>query len=306
MNRRLFLSSTLAAATPLLAAKNKIDMSRVSVLTDEVADSEEGAIAFAKQYGLKWVELRGIARGKGSYFTLEGDALKASARAFRAAGLGISFLNTGMLKYDLPGTEPARQRPNDTPEAKAKRAEYAQRRFETRMDDLRKAIQAAHAFDVNLIRIFAFSRVAEPETLFPRIADIIGEMTVVAEKEGVKLLLENEASCNVAWCSELAAVSKLAPSKAFGINWDPVNEIGNTVAPFPEGYALLPKKRILNVQMKAKALVLGPPFVDWKAIFAALEKDGYRGKVGLETHVFDGTLIEKAHMCMQKIKEIVA
>ncbi len=84
-----------------------------------------------------------------------------------------------------------------------------------------------------------------------------------------------------------------------------MNELPHKAVPFPDGYRLLPKQRVVNVQMKARALVVGPDFLDWKGIFGALEGDGYRGKVGLETHVFDGTLIEKAHLCMAKIRELV-
>ena len=160
--------------------------------------------------------------------------------------------------------------------------------------------------DVSMVRVFTFSRVAEPEQLMPRIAGILEEMATIADKAGIKLLIENEGSCNVCLSSELAQIAKLLPSKAIGINWDPVNELNRQSPPFPDGYALLPKERVLNVQMKARALVIGPDFLDWKTIFQALEKDGYGGKVGLETHVFDGTLIEKAHLCMEKIREITA
>jgi sugar phosphate isomerase/epimerase len=58
--------------------------------------------------------------------------------------------------------------------------------------------------------------------------------------------------------------------------------------------------------MKARGLVIGPEFLPWGEIFDALAADGYSGKIGLETHVFDGTLIEKAHLCMQKILELTA
>lgn len=306
MNRRQFLATSLApAALPALANNNKIGLDRISVLTDEVAKSPADAIAFARQYGLKWVELRGVPGGRGSYYALDTDQLRTAKKEFDDAGLRVSFLNTGMLKFDLPGSTPARRR-EETPEQKAKRDEANKVRFDNRIEELRKAIRSAHLFDVNLIRVFTFSRVAEPETLMPRIADILGEMSVIAEKEGVKLLVENEGSCNVCLSSELADLMKRVPSKAVGINWDPVNEINRGTPPYPDGYALLPKARIHNVQMKAKALVLGPDFLDWKAIFGGLEKDGYAGKVGLETHVFDGTLIEKAHLCMEKIKGIVA
>lgn len=305
MNRRQFFATSLVpAALPALAKSNRIGLDRISVLTDEVGRTPADAIAFARQYGLKWVELRGVPGGRGSYYTIDPSQLRATKKEFDEAGLRVSFLNTGMLKFDLPGAPPARRR-EETPEQKARRDEANKLRFENRIQELHKAVQAAHLFDVNLIRIFTFSRVAEPETLMPRIADIIGEMSVIAEKEGVKLLIENEGSCNVCLSSELADLMKRVPSKAVGINWDPVNEMSQ-VAPYPDGYKLLPKARIHNVQMKARALVVGPNFLDWKAIFNALEKDGYAGKVGLETHVFDGTLIEKAHLCLEKIKGLVA
>ena len=50
-------------------------------------------------------------------------------------------------------------------------------------------IRAAHAFDCSMVRIFTFSRVAEPESIFPRIADVIGEYAGIAEKEGIRLLI---------------------------------------------------------------------------------------------------------------------
>lgn len=304
MNRRNFLATSMAGA-PALLAKNKIDWSRISVLTDEVAKSPEEALAFCRQYGLKWVELRGVPGQRRSYFTLEGEELRTAARQFKEAGLGISFLNTGMLKFDLPGTEPVRRR-TETAEQRAKRLPVIQELFDRRMDTLRQAIQAAHAFDVSIVRVFTFTRVERPAALIPRIADILGEMAATARKEGVTLLVENEASCNIATSAELAQLCAAVPAGGLGINWDPVNEMPLKAIPYPDGLKLLPHYRILNVQMKARALVVGPEFLDWKGIFVALESGGYAGKVGLETHVFDGTLIEKAHLSMTRIRELVS
>ncbi|MRR52700.1 MAG: hypothetical protein EG825_17655, partial [Rhodocyclaceae bacterium] len=157
MNRRGFLATSIAAAVPARAA-NRIDWSRISVLTDEVGKTPEEALAFCKQYGLKWVELRGIPGQRKSYFTLEGDELKTAAKQFKDAGLGVSFLNTGMLKFDLPGTVPARKRV-ETEEQKAARAASAQAQFDRRLDTLRQAITAAKAFNVGIVRVFTFSRV---------------------------------------------------------------------------------------------------------------------------------------------------
>jgi sugar phosphate isomerase/epimerase len=304
MNRRGFLATSIAAAAVPARAANKIDWSRISVLTDEVAKTPEEALEFCRMYGLKWVELRAVPGQRKSYFTLEGDELKAAAKQFKDAGVGVSFLNTGMLKFDLPGTVPVRRR-NETDEQRAARAASVQAQFDRRLDTLRQAITAAKAFNVDIVRVFTFSRVEDPVALMPRIAEIMTEMVKIAENEGIRLLVENEGSCNIATSAELARFCGMVPSKSFGINWDPVNELPHKVVPYPDGYKLLPKNRIINVQMKARALVVGPDLLDWKSIFGTLESDGYRGKVGLETHVFDGTLIEKAHLCMARIREIV-
>lgn len=306
MQRRHFLATPLSLLPAAIhAAAPRIDWSRLSLLTDEIARSAEEAIAFAHQYNVQWVELRGVPGQRANYWEMEPGDLRAAVQTFKDANLRVSFLNTSMLKYDLPGSTPE-LRGTPTPEALERRRKSGEARFANRMDELRKAIRAAHAFNVDKIRVFTFTRTAQPLDLLPRIAEILEPMARLAESEGVQLLVENEGSCNVCHCSELAALCKLVPSRAFGINWDPVNEMNRKGNPFPEGYALLPKARLHNVQMKARALVIGPDLLDWAAIFRAIENDGYKGKIGLETHVFDGTLIEKSHLCMAKLKELLA
>ncbi|MBI3473074.1 MAG: sugar phosphate isomerase/epimerase [Candidatus Solibacter usitatus] len=302
MTRRELLAGTLAASA--LAARNKIDRTRISAITDEIAVSPEDAIAFALQYKLQWVELRAVPGKKGAEYAFMPEAeVKAAAAAFKRNGLGVSFLNSSLLKFPWPGTEPARQR-QETPEARAKRLERESARFNQRMDDLRKALNAAHILEVDKVRVFTGTRVAEPGKLFPRIIDVLGEMAFAAEKEKVHLLIENEGSCNVATSAEVAELLQGLSSKWIGINWDPLNETGHQEVPFPDGYNRLPKKRIGNVQIKGKSLLDDQQRLDWKAIFASLVKDGYAGKVGLETHYFDGTLIEKSHLSMREILRI--
>jgi L-ribulose-5-phosphate 3-epimerase len=290
-------------AVPLLSARGRIDLSRISLLTDEVGKTHADAMAFARQYGIHWVELRSVPGGGGkTYAFMDEGPVRELARDLKANKLKVSFLNTPMCKFLLPGTEAARRR-QETAEQKSKREDREKKQFDNRVDDLRKAIRSAHILGVRDVRIFTFSRVAEPETIFSRVAEHMDELAAIAEKEGIRLLVENEASCNVATSAELKRICELVPRRSFGINWDPVNGMSRE-KPFPEGYALLPKQRIGNVQMKARALVIGPDFIDWSAVFQALVKDGYKGKVGLETHVFDGTLIEKSHLCMKKLQEI--
>jgi L-ribulose-5-phosphate 3-epimerase len=301
----LALAAT-AALTPIMAAAKGLDMSRFAVLTDECGADEADAIAFCKQYKLNWVELRGTPRAQDrnkkseDYFRMEPAALLKVKKDLKDAGLRVSFLNTGLLKFGLPGTDLKMNRP-ETPEAKTRREARQQQQYDARMKDLELAIRAAHALDVPILRVFAYVRVNDPVTIWDRLANELGEYTKVAEKEGITLLLENESSCNVATSKELADMTLKVNAKGLGMNWDPDNTYAFKENAFPEGYKLLPMKKLGNVQMKA-GNILGPRKIDWVGVIKALRKDGYKGCIGLETHVFDGTLIEKAHHCMKEVQ----
>ena len=58
--RHLILSSATALVPSAPAARKRIDYSRVSAVTDECASTEAGAVKFATDHGLKWVELRAV------------------------------------------------------------------------------------------------------------------------------------------------------------------------------------------------------------------------------------------------------
>jgi len=286
-------------------ARTGIDKSRISAITDEIGLSTDESIAFAHQYGLQWVELRNEPSLKKEYFTLPEAQVKTDALRFAREGLKVSFLNTSLLKFAWPGTEPPRRRP-EAPEARAKRLEAEKARWDRRMDDLRKAIQCAQALGCDKVRVFTGARLEDPAALYPRIADTLGEMALAAGAGKVYLLIENEASQNVATARELADILRLIPSKWMACNWDPHNAYGQEAA-WPDGYRALPPKRILNIQIKAKGVMPeSPEKEDWMAIFQALDRDRYGYRIGLETHIFDGTLIEAAHKSMEEIMRIVS
>ena len=314
MDRRNFLKKSachaagLAAVTQLadtlFAKKRRIDRSRISAISDEVALSPEDAIAFAHQYRLRWLELREVPgmRGKPYYYLPEAE-LKVAAKQFRDADIRISFLNTNLLKNVLPGTVPVRRK-EETAEVRKLREEQQQREFDQRFENLRKCSAAAHAFDTKYVRVFTFKRVQEPETVYERVANIIGELGHLAGKEGIMLLVENEASCNVGNSWEITRFLKLIPEKAVGFNWDARNAMALNENPFPDGYELLPKKRMRNAQIKGHDMLDPETPIDWMPIFAAMDRDGFEGCIGLETHYFDGTKIEKSHLAMEKILRI--
>ncbi|MCP5117939.1 MAG: sugar phosphate isomerase/epimerase [bacterium] len=274
-----------------------MERSRVAAITDEIGKSPAECIEFARKYRLDWLELRGVPGRRIRYDALPEAELKEAAKQFSDNGVGISFLNTGLLKHMLPGTTPVRER--------HRRPDAAQKSYERRLDDLRRAIAAAHILGVDKLRVFAFFRVEDPVSLLPRVSEIIAEMGEIAASGNVQLLVENEASCNVATCAELAEMMRLAPAKSIGINWDPLNGTRFQEDPLPDGYRKLPKERIGNVQIKGKSILDYPEKLDWAAIIRTMVADGYQGKFGLETHIFGEKQVYYSHESMKEILRVI-
>ncbi|MBL8175475.1 MAG: sugar phosphate isomerase/epimerase [Bryobacterales bacterium] len=302
LTRRDLLVCSLSALP--LSAKGRIDLSRISAITDEIARSSQDAVAFAKQYGLKWLELRGVPGQRKEYFTLPEAELRAEAKLLDENGLRVSFLNTSLMKVMIPGIEPVRWT-KEPAERRASRAKADEAKFARRLDDLQKAIHAAKILGVDKVRVFTGWRGPDVKAHLSRVAEIINEMAPIAAKEKIYLLVENEGACNVATSQEMAALLRMIPSKWVGVNWDPLNETSQKDVPYPDGYNLLPKKRILNVQIKGRSILDGPQKLDWSAIFNGLVKDGYKGQVGLETHIFGDGQIQASHDSMKEILKIV-
>ena len=159
------LAGTGALGVPALYGKERIGRSRISAISDEIATSPDEAIAFTKKYGLQWLELRSVPGNKASnYFYMDPEELKPHARQFSDNGIRISYLDTFLLKFGLPGTEPVLRKP-ETPEAREQRQSREKAMFERRMDDLRKCIVSAHILGAVNVRVFTFLRVTDPLAL---------------------------------------------------------------------------------------------------------------------------------------------
>lgn len=314
MNRRSFLSAAGAAAAlaprPSFARAPlpKITPARISAISDEIAMSPEEAIAFAHHFGLEWLELRNVPalpkEGK-PYFFLSEEELKPAAKAFRDNGIKISFLNTNLCKNGLPDTEPLSWAKHDAA-GRTARAEQAKKEYDERFTRLDKCLRAAEAFECPYIRIFAFLRVANPPEIYDRVSNVLGEMAERTRKRGLLLLIENEPSCNVGDSREIAQFLKLVPENIMGFNWDARNSTALNEVPYPNGYNLLPKARMKNAQIKGHDILDPDKPIDWAPIFAAMDRDGFAGRIGLETHYFDGTRLERSHLAMDKIVKLAA
>lgn len=297
LTRRRFLacSGALFGARWAAAAKGHITKARLAAITDEIGRTQADAIAFAKQYGLEWVELRNVPESGKEFAGLPEAELKRYAAELAANKLKVSLLKTSLLKFPWPELSPE-QSPEQNKVA-------FRQRWERRNDDLGRAIAAAQIVGTDKIRIFTGARVGMPESAFPVIARTIGEMAPAAESARVRLLIENDPSQNIATSSELRRILEMIPSKAVGFNWDPWNA-GSLNEPLWLGYGGLPKARMWNMQIKAQALAGGPEQINWRKLMNQMQKDGFTGVVSLATEVFDGTF-DKAGEAMRDIQHLV-
>jgi sugar phosphate isomerase/epimerase len=265
-------------------------------MTDEIGTLDQ-AIAFARQYRLRWVELR-------AYRPFKPEDVRTMKAKLDDAGLGVSFFNSALLKFTIPGTTPVAK--EDFYEMLyAREGLTPEKLWAQREETLKMSIDSALAFGARRIRAFSFWRVADPASVRTLIVDAMGAMAAAAKKAGVEICLENEFATNTGTSAETVAVLKQVPGLM--LNWDPQNSVALGEAVFPDGYRLLPKARLANVQIKAEGLIgfpdgKGKP-VDWPGIFAALAADGYSGCFGLETHTLNGPEINvpASHECMKKM-----
>ena len=296
ITRRQLLAgaAALAAAAPLSAFKSRITKASISAITDEIGLTQAAAIEFAHQYGMSWIELRNMPESGKEFAKMTEPELKAAAAELANAKLKVSFLNTSMMKFNWPGLVPG---------APVKDAD--QKRWDRRKDDLANALLAANVLGCDKVRVFTGTRVKDPETTYKQIVQLFEEFIPLAEKAKVHLLIENEYSQNIGNSSESKDILGLLPSKTVGLNWDPGNAQELKETPFPDGYALVPKDRILNIQFKASNTLDGPNKMDWKAVLEALQKDNYQYKLGLETHGDAAKRMEHAHASMDEMMHIV-
>ena len=270
MTRRELLAAAAVCGSPLWA-RTHWDRSRISAITDEIGASADEAADFAHDAGMQFVEVRNQPGSNREYASGREADMQAAAAHLANMNVKVSVIHTSLLSLD-----PAR--------------------WDHRMDDLQKPLRCAQVMGADKIRILGGARDADPSAIFQRIADALTEMAAECEKQKVSLLLGNAPETNVATCADLAAILKLVPSKWVGVDWRPA----------PDGYALLPKKRILNVRVPAVSLTAGrPEFVNWKNILTALDKDGYSGRIALDVGPNSHNAVEAARESLDQLVHIV-
>jgi L-ribulose-5-phosphate 3-epimerase len=279
----------------------------IAAISDEFAPDLGTALEAMKEIGMGAVELR-VVGGK-NILDLSDEEVDRVAALVSARGFRVAAIASPLFKCVLPDSPPVDRRFQHDVFA-------SKHTYEDQARIAERAFFIAKKFGARIIRVFSFWRTVDPEECFERVVRELRELTEKAVSHGLVVGLENEHACNIATAAETRQVLDRVKHSNFGVVWDPANAYVSGENPFPEGYRLLPAKRIMHVHAKDCHVVGGAPVwgpmgtqaIDWKGQIRALLGDGYQGYLSLETHWSGpgGNKLEASRICGWNLRALAS
>lgn len=277
-------------------------MPRLGVITDEISEDFDHALAVCRELDIRDIELRSI-WGKSivdhDEVTIDQIAQKILAGDFRVTCIASPFLKCHI---------------NEESAAVGNTHSASERGREEHWAILDRSLELARRFDAPIVRTFSFWRVADPLTVRDEVLDILATATEHVSAAGKLLGLENEYACNIATGEESRWILDRIPNQALGMIWDPGNEAALGSNPFPAGYDQV-KQRIHHIHLKDPVTIehnpkftrMGDGAIDYVGQFRALVRDHYEGTLSLETHYkVDGQAEPGTRACAASTRELAS
>jgi sugar phosphate isomerase/epimerase len=284
----LAASSSLSAApfSSLKSQSTRLGKSpfKIAVITDEISQDFGHACEVAsQQFGMQWVEIRGL--WKKNLLKLDSKEIAQAAGILKKYDLRVTDIASPLFKVDWPDAPKSKF----SPVGDSFNAGFT---YGQQGEVLDRCIELCRAFSTDRIRCFDFWRLDDQAPHRQAINEVLQKAAEKAAKSKLLLVLENEFECNTATGAEAAKTLAAVQSRNFLLNWDPGNAARVGEIAYPDGYRLLPKERIGHCHVKDvektekgyEWAAMGKGVIDWAAQFAALQHDGYRQAVSLETH----------------------
>lgn len=239
-------------------------------ISDEVSQEIAQVTSFARRRGVSSIELRSMF-GR-SFRDLTAEDVGQIKSQLEGAGLGVCSCATPVFKCKL-----------GDPAALSEHREVFQR-----------SADVAQRLGCGLLRVFTFLRNPTPTTPddVHRVADYLSTLLDLLPK-GLRLGVENEASCLIGTGEESAALLALLPDARIGLIWDPCNVlyIPGYVGTATQGFAHL-AARVFHIHAKdaarrtpgPEARCMGAGDVGWQQHFREIRQANYQGLISLETH----------------------
>ncbi|UQZ86329.1 Xylose isomerase-like TIM barrel [Paenibacillus konkukensis] len=244
---------------------------QLGIITDEVSQRIEEAIALAREFGLTALELRSV--DGLPLHQLSQKRLEELRSQIQAAGMHVCALSTPVFKCAL-----------DSPE------EVAQSRAVLARD-----LAIAQLFGAKMVRGFSFwAKEGEPfGAALPAIVRQLSGIVPLLEEAGVTFLLEFDPAVYATNAAKVAQLVEAVASPYVKALYDPGNDIWDPDGelPYPDGY-LHVKEHLRHIHLKdavrkgdkIEGAAIGMGQVDYRGLFAKLLEDGYNGYAMVETH----------------------
>jgi glucosamine-6-phosphate deaminase len=254
---------------------------RLGVISDEISANFIEALDWLQAEGLKYVEIRmvdGI-----NVANLTDEQADRVAREAAKRGLTISAIASPLFKCALDPTRPV---------SSGDMFGQAEETVEEHFAKLDRTIALAHRLGTGMIRIFSFWREQSPELYRDEIITHLKRAAAIAEQANVKLLLENEGSCNGGFSFEVAALVRSVQSPSLQALWDPGNEAQREHWAYPGAYNEVKnllghvhlKDALVEPSGKRRCVPINNGWVPYLTQIRDLEADGYTGLYVIETH----------------------
>ena len=246
-------------------------MFKIGVICDEISQDFQTVVNVAKELNLDSIEIRSVWDKPPQELT-ESD-INEMKRILDGTGIHIVGIASPFFKCDI-----------DNPQ---ERGEH--------LGILKRCIEVAKAFDINLIRTFVFWRTDNVEERWGEIIASYDEPVRLANGEGMILGMENEASTSLSTVKLTERFIREIDSPNIRAIWDPANEAHaeGGEQPYPNAYDRI-KPLMVHAHLKdagknpetgeLESVEVGEGVIDWQGQLQAFVDDGYEGHLCLETH----------------------
>ena len=242
-------------------------MFKLGIITDELSQDLDEALAFSKKMGLECFELRSAWDRAPFTFTHEDwCTVKELADKYGLEPLSVS---SPLFKCDY----------------------FDKETVNAQIASFEAMAKEAVKIGMNKIRTFDFLR--DSRVTLDLVKEAYQPVIKIAHELGITLMIEPEPTANSATCSEVARTVRYINDPAVRALYEPGNVLfaNPPEVPYPDAYEVMKDiychvhiKDAVMVDGKPECLAIGRGIVGYENVFRRLLSDGYDGAVMLEPH----------------------
>ncbi|MEI7024366.1 sugar phosphate isomerase/epimerase family protein [Paenibacillus sp. y28] len=248
----------------------EFNMILLSGYGDEISPDLDTQLDVLEQEGIRYLDLRSVGSNVfppvSNMLALPEKEIVRMKKKIRERGFKVNSLNTSIGKYDI--REP----------------------FTPQLHDLMHAICLARFFETTNVRIFSFyvPKGADPREYRDEVICRMRLMAQIAEREGITLMLENDALLYGSNGERLRDIFHSVHSPCLRLAFDPANFIQSQVLPMTDAYSYVwpyiswvqAKDAFINT---GKAALIGEGDGQIRELLQRLQGKKYAGVISVES-----------------------